>query len=140
PRGSVIDTDPEAGAEHRPNAPVDLVVSRGARLDVPDVVGLPEGTAMQRLREAGFEVEVADERVYSEEEPGTVARQSPAGGGSAAAGETVRLAISKGPEMIVVPDVRGKPEDEAVEILQDAGFEVNVNRLFLTGTVFNQSV
>jgi eukaryotic-like serine/threonine-protein kinase len=50
------------------------------------------------------------------------------------------LTISKGPEMIVVPDVRGRSEEEATDILQDAGFEVNVNQLFFTGTVFNQSI
>ncbi|MGP4113102.1 Stk1 family PASTA domain-containing Ser/Thr kinase [Streptomyces sp. 4N509B] len=140
PRGSVISTTPAPGEEVRPNTAVDLVVSRGAEIDVPGVVGLPEGTAAQRLRDAGFEVEVAPERVHSQEEAGTVARQTPAGGTTAGAGDTVTLTVSRGPEMIVVPDVRGLDEDEAVEILQEAGFEVNVNRLFFTGTVFNQSV
>jgi serine/threonine-protein kinase len=140
PRGSVIDTSPAPGEERRPNSAVDLVVSRGEEIDVPDVVGVPEGTAMQRLGEEGFEAEVAAERVFSQEEAGTVARQSPGAHATAGAGDTITLTISKGPEMIVVPDVRGRPEDEAIEILEDAGFEVNVNRLFFTGTVFNQSV
>ncbi len=42
--------------------------------------------------------------------------------------------------MIVVPDVRGESEEEGRRILEDAGFEVNVNRLFFTGTIFNQSI
>ncbi|MGP3971566.1 Stk1 family PASTA domain-containing Ser/Thr kinase [Streptomyces sp. 6N223] len=140
PRGSVIDTDPAPGEERPANSAVDLVVSRGAEIDVPDVVGLPEGTAMQELSEAGLEVEVAEERVFSEEEAGTVAAQTPAAHASAGAGDTIVLTISKGPEMIVVPDVRGRPEDEATDILEEAGFEVNVNQLFFTGTVFNQSI
>uniref|UniRef100_UPI00140D76A3 Stk1 family PASTA domain-containing Ser/Thr kinase n=1 Tax=Streptomyces sp. YIM 98790 TaxID=2689077 RepID=UPI00140D76A3 len=139
-RGAVIATDPPTGTELRPDTAVGLVVSRGAEVRVPGVVGLPEGTAQQQLREAGFEVEVAAERVFSEQPEGTVADQDPAGGSTAGEGETVTLTISKGPEMVVVPDVRGLPEDEATRVLEDAGFEVNVQRFFFTGTVFNQSV
>ncbi|KAB8168647.1 Stk1 family PASTA domain-containing Ser/Thr kinase [Streptomyces sp. 3MP-14] len=140
PRGAVIESDPEPGAERRPETAVNLVVSRGQELSVPNVVGEPEGSAMQRLREAGFDVEVAEERVHSEEEAGTVAEQSPVGGESAGEGDTVELTISQGPEMIMVPDVRGEDEDEARRILEDLGFRVDVNQLFFTGTVFNQSV
>ncbi|SFC72927.1 serine/threonine protein kinase [Streptomyces aidingensis] len=139
-RGAVIATDPAIGTELRPDTPVDLVVSRGAEVEVPDVLGLPEGTAQQRLREAGFEVEVAAGRVFSEFPAGAVAEQDPAGDSRAGEGETVTLAISKGPEMVVVPDVRGLGEDDAVRVLEDAGFEVSVQRFFFTGTVFNQSV
>ncbi|SOD58735.1 serine/threonine protein kinase [Streptomyces zhaozhouensis] len=140
PRGAVISSDPEPGAELRPDSPVDLVVSRGRELSVPNVVGEAEGTAIQRLAEAGFEVEVVPERVHSEEEAGTIAEQTPAAGESWAEGETVELSVSKGPEMIMVPDVRGEDEDEATRVLEDLGFEVNVNRVFITGQVFNQSV
>ncbi|MGW7293901.1 Stk1 family PASTA domain-containing Ser/Thr kinase [Streptomyces xiamenensis] len=140
PRGSVISTDPAPGTEKRPDAAVALVVSRGAEIEVPEVIGTAEGTAMQQLTEAGFEVEIAPERVFSEEESGTVAEQSPVAGESAGEGDVITLTISKGQEMIEVPDVRGESEDEARRILEDAGFEVNVNRLFFTGTVFNQSI
>ena len=140
PRGAVIESDPEPGAERRPETPVDLLVSRGQELSVPNVVGEAEGSATQRLSEAGFDVEVAAERVYSEEEAGTVAEQSPAPGESLGEGDTMELTISRGPEMIMVPDVRGMGEDEATRTLEELGFEVDVNQLFFTGTVFNQSV
>ncbi|UED83706.1 Stk1 family PASTA domain-containing Ser/Thr kinase [Streptomyces profundus] len=140
PQGSVIETDPEPGVERRPGTAIDLVVSRGQEIPVPGVVGEAEGTAIQRLTEAGFEVEVIPERVHSEEEAGTVAEQSPEAWESAAEGDTVELTISKGPEMILVPDVRGMSEGDAKETLEDLGFRVNVNQLFFTGTVFNQSI
>ncbi|MFB4196854.1 Stk1 family PASTA domain-containing Ser/Thr kinase [Streptomyces carpaticus] len=140
PRGSVLSTDPAAGTEKRPDAAVALVVSRGPQLDVPDVTGIAEGTAIQQLTEAGYEVEIAPERVFSEEESGTVAEQSPEAGEAAGEGDVITLTISKGQEMIVVPDVRGESEEEGRRILEDAGFEVNVNRLFFTGTIFNQSI
>ena len=54
PQGSVIETDPEPGVERRPGTAIDLVVSRGQEIPVPGVVGEAEGTAIQRLTEAGF--------------------------------------------------------------------------------------
>ncbi|ARQ71234.1 serine/threonine protein kinase [Streptomyces marincola] len=140
PRGSVIETDPVAGEQRRPDSAVGLVVSRGREVSVPDVVGLPEGTAIEELTSRGLEVEIADERVYSDEESGTVAEQSPGAGESLGEGDTVELAVSRGPELIEVPDVRGMDEDEARDTLEAEGFEVDVNRVFFTGTVFNQSV
>ncbi|MGK5532291.1 Stk1 family PASTA domain-containing Ser/Thr kinase [Streptomyces sp. URMC 129] len=140
PRGSVIETDPPAGEERRPNQAVDLAVSKGREVTVPDVSGLGEAAATRALQALGLEVEVESERVHSEEDAGTVAEQSPRAGESTGEGDTVHLTLSKGPEMIVVPDVRGMREDEAREVLEEAGFEVDVNRLFFTGEVFNQSV
>ncbi|RKN42282.1 Stk1 family PASTA domain-containing Ser/Thr kinase [Streptomyces hoynatensis] len=140
PRGSVLRTDPEAGAERRPDSEVNLVVSKGREVRVPDVVGLSRQEAVDRLREAGFEPKVNEERVYSEEDAGHVAAQSPGAGGSAAEGDRITLTLSRGPEQVVVPDVEGMDEDEARDALEEAGFEVTVRRLFFTGTVFNQSV
>ncbi|MDT0447280.1 Stk1 family PASTA domain-containing Ser/Thr kinase [Streptomyces johnsoniae] len=140
PRGSVIETDPAAGEQRRPDSAVGLAVSKGREVFVPDVTGLPEGSAIEELTSQGFEVDVEEERVFSEEESGTVAEQSPTAGESTGEGDTVQLTISKGPEMIEVPDVRGMSEGEARETLEDEGFEVDVNRVFFTGTVFNQSV
>ncbi|WP_326599477.1 Stk1 family PASTA domain-containing Ser/Thr kinase [Streptomyces sp. NBC_01803] len=140
PRGSVIETDPPAGEERRPNQAVDLAVSRGREITVPDVTGFGEAAATRALEALGLEVEVESERVYAEEEAGTVAEQSLRAGESTGEGDTIRLTLSKGPEMIVVPDVRGMDEGEARDVLEAAGFEVDVNRLFFTGEVFNQSV
>ncbi|MCG3042244.1 Stk1 family PASTA domain-containing Ser/Thr kinase [Streptomyces sp. S1A] len=139
-RGSVARTEPGAGSVRRPGTAVALVLSKGARVEVPGVVGEDEGTARQRLEEAGLKVRTAPERVFSEEDEGTVARQSPREGAVAAEGDTVTLTVSKGPEMIEVPDVEGLEESEARQALEEAGFEVKVRRVFFTGTVFDQSV
>ncbi|MDG9700902.1 Stk1 family PASTA domain-containing Ser/Thr kinase [Streptomyces sp. DH37] len=139
-RGSVTRTEPGTGSVRRPGTAVALVVSKGARIEVPGVVGEAEGTARQRLEEAGLRVRTAPERVFSEEDEGAVARQSPREGAVAAEGDTVTLTVSKGPDMVEVPDVEGMGEDEARRALEDAGFEVRVRRVFFTGTVFDQSV
>ena len=139
PRGKVVTTDPTPGTERRSGSAVALTVSKGEPLDVPDVVGEDESAARDALREEGFKVRVADRRVFSEEDEGAVARQSPADGSVRERGATVTLTLSKGQDMVEVPDVEETGEDEARRKLEDAGFKVKVRRLFVGDTVFNQS-
>jgi beta-lactam-binding protein with PASTA domain len=139
PRGSVVRTEPAAGTERRPGTAVELVLSKGREIAVPDVSGQDEETARETLRGAGLKVAVAGERLHSSHEKGTVARQSPSAGGVAAAGDTVRLVLSKGPEPVRVPDVEDLSAQAAREALEAAGFTVEVRKVFFGDTVFNQS-
>lgn len=53
------------------------------------------------------------------------------------------LTISKGPEMVEVPDVVGDSVDDAKQTLEDAGFQVDEDRGLLNlfgNTVKSQSV
>ncbi|MEW2458434.1 Stk1 family PASTA domain-containing Ser/Thr kinase [Streptomyces albus] len=138
-QGSVVTTDPGAGSRRRPGAAVALTVSKGAPVEVPDVVGEAQGDAVSELEDEGLKVRIAAQRVHSEEDKGAVARQSPTDGARLAKGDTVTLTLSKGPEVVEVPDVEGGSEDEAREKLERAGFEVTVRRIFFGDTVFNQS-
>ncbi|MFG2587353.1 Stk1 family PASTA domain-containing Ser/Thr kinase [Streptomyces sp. NPDC048438] len=141
-RGKVIRTDPRAGTERHPDSAVALVVSKGSPVDVPDVSGLSVEDATAALDEAGLKAKVLSDRVNSPEAAGEIARQSPGSGAEAAEGDTVELTVSKGPRMLQVPDVKGKDVDEARSTLEDAGFEVKVDRPFLSfsDTVGSQSV
>ncbi|WP_372348732.1 Stk1 family PASTA domain-containing Ser/Thr kinase [Streptomyces sp. KL116D] len=143
PKGSVISTDPVAGTTRKSGSAVALVVSKGTPVDVPDVTGDSEDDAVAELEEAGLKVEIATDRVNSEEDKGDVAEQSPGAGKQLAEGDTVTLTISKGPVMVEVPDVTGKKVDEAHAELEAAGFKVDEDRglLGLFGdTVKDQSV
>ncbi|MEU6116474.1 Stk1 family PASTA domain-containing Ser/Thr kinase [Streptomyces sp. NPDC047117] len=141
-KGSVIRTDPAAGAKRRPDTAVALTVSRGRAIDVPGVVGDERADAADELREAGFRVKIAAQPVYSPEDKGTVARQSPGEGKPLGEGDTVTLTLSKGPQMVEVPDVGGEKAADAKKTLEDAGFEVEVKKPFLfpSDTVDSQSV
>ncbi|POX60325.1 serine/threonine protein kinase [Streptomyces sp. Ru62] len=143
PRGSVIGTTPEAGTERHAGSAIALIVSKGSPIDVPDVTGDDLESAKQELTDAGLKVKVAEERINSEYDEGEVAAQSPGDGREAAEGDTVTLTLSKGPEMVEVPDVVGDSVDDAHQALEDAGFEVKEDRglLGLFGdTVKKQSV
>ncbi|MGW6458422.1 Stk1 family PASTA domain-containing Ser/Thr kinase [Streptomyces sp. NPDC055078] len=141
PQGSVISTDPAAGAGRSPDSAVAIVVSKGAPIAVPDVTGDPVEGATAELEGAGFRVVIASDRVNSPQEAGTIARQSAPEGSELASGDTVTLTVSKGPRMIDVPDVVGKGVDEARSALESAGFQVKVEKSFpfLGDTVESQS-
>ncbi|MFJ7345463.1 Stk1 family PASTA domain-containing Ser/Thr kinase [Streptomyces sp. NPDC101110] len=128
PRGSVVSARPADGTKVRAGTAVELVVSKGAPIDIPDVTGSDEADARTELTEAGLKVKIATEQVNSSEyDKGQVVRQTPASG-TAAEGDTVTLTLSKGPEMIEVPDVVGDNVDDARQALEGAGFEVDEDR------------
>ncbi|MDN3057713.1 Stk1 family PASTA domain-containing Ser/Thr kinase [Streptomyces sp. SRF1] len=141
-QGSVLSTSPGSGSVRRPETAVSIVVSQGRPVDVPDVVGDSVAEARSTLQEEGFKVKVAERQVFSEEDKGSVAAQSPSADDRAAKGDTVTLTVSKGPQMIEVPDVTGLKVDEAKQQLEEAGFKVNVDKalLFPGNTVKDQSV
>ncbi|MER6332623.1 Stk1 family PASTA domain-containing Ser/Thr kinase [Streptomyces sp. NPDC001034] len=142
-RGAVISTAPGSGTERHAGSAIALTVSKGSPIDVPDVTGDDPADAEQELTDAGLKVKIAGEQVNSAYDKGKVARQSPGDGSQAAAGDTVTLTLSKGPEMIEVPDVTGDSVDDAHQALEGAGFKVEEDRgiLGLFGdTVKKQSV
>ncbi|MER6029093.1 Stk1 family PASTA domain-containing Ser/Thr kinase [Streptomyces sp. NPDC001851] len=142
-KGSVIATTPKAGIKRHAGSAIALTVSKGSPIDVPDVTGDDVDEAKQELTDAGLKVVIAPEQVNSDVDKGKVARQSPADGGQAAEGDTVTLTLSKGPQMVEVPDVTGDSVDDAHKALEGAGFKVDEDRglLGLFGdTVKKQSV
>ncbi|MDP9807112.1 serine/threonine-protein kinase [Trueperella bonasi] len=141
PAGIVIAQQPEAGASVPHSTEVALTVSLGREpISVPDLTGVDEATAIERLGE--YELEATTTEAHSETTPeGHVMDQSPQAGETLYRGDTVTLTISLGPEPIEVPDVFGLQEGEATEILEEAGFVVSYDRFLggYFGTVRAQS-
>ena len=135
--GNVISSTPDVGATLKRDAAVALVVSKGPQpVDVPDVVDKKVDDAKQAITKAGFQVKVSsvyDENVAKDH----VISQLPAGG-QAPKGSTVSIVASKGPPLVPLPDVLGKPVGQATRILQDAGFQVRAYGPS-SGRVFSQS-
>lgn len=129
PVGTVISSSPQAGEQLTRKSATALVVSAGpAPIDVPNLLSMRQAEAEAALNELGLQLAV-DEEVYSSEIPaGHVAVQTPEQG-TVAAGSTVRVQVSKGPEYIQIPSVMGQPVDEAVATLEDAGFAVDTRKM-----------
>lgn len=78
------------------------------RRAVADVRHASSGVAAQRLQRDGFTPQIvtkSDER----EPAGQVLAQSPAPGALLRSGDAVRLTVSSGPPLVVVPDLLGEP-------------------------------
>ena len=94
------------------------------QVTVPGVVGQEVTAATQALEAEGFTV--ATEFVNDPAPPNQVIAQDPEAAAEADEGSTVTLTVSQGPEPVTVPDVVGRTQTEANQILTQAGFVVNV--------------
>ena len=86
-------------------------------------------TASQILQNRGFEVDIVTV-VNPDVERDHVASQDPRPDTEAPEGSTVTITVSGGPGDAAVPAVAGRPQDEAEQALEDAGFKTRVERVF----------
>ncbi len=92
PAGTVIRTSPPANTQVPQNSSVAVFVSKGPQ-KVPNVVGLQQAQAEQKLRSAGF-VPSAKPDDTSTQPKGTVTQQVPDAGQTASQGSTVYIFVS----------------------------------------------
>jgi serine/threonine-protein kinase len=89
-------------------------------VSVPKVAGITEQLAVDKIRQAGLNPQVA--RDFSDSvEKGTVIDQSPAAGDKVAKHSNVQITVSKGKETVKVPSVIGMNRDAAITTLVNAG-------------------
>ncbi|NAZ83874.1 Stk1 family PASTA domain-containing Ser/Thr kinase [Kineococcus sp. R8] len=137
PDGSVVGTTPAVGVLANHDSPVDLVVSRGREpIPVPEVVGRTLDEARTAITDAGL-VPGEPEAETSETAPaGQVLDQAPQSG-TLFRGDTVRLTVSSGPPLVVIPRVQGQQVAAARSVLEGLGFRVSVQNVLggIFGTV-----
>ena len=90
--------------------------------DVPEVVGLTEEEARDRLAEEGFGVAV-ERRESAENDEGRVLEQSVPAGEEARRGSRVALAVGGGPRTVQAPELVGLTPTKAEEELEEAGLK-----------------
>jgi serine/threonine-protein kinase len=128
PQGQVISTSPAADTLVKRAAAIDLVISQGREpIQLADWTGQPVDQAVAAMTEAKLKVD-ATKQAWSDTVPkGAVVSQSPATG-TLFKGGLVTLVVSKGPQLVAVPDVVGRQEQAARSILEHLGFTVKVER------------
>ena len=103
---------------------VDLTFSSGPeQVTVPNLVGLPQSEAINRLQTAGLQVGAITSE-NSDQPAGTVLDSNPKEGDEVDKGKAVDLVISTGE--VEVPDVVGETQSAAEGILTREGFDPNV--------------
>jgi eukaryotic-like serine/threonine-protein kinase len=137
--GTVLDQGPEPGVQLQSGAEMLIVVAANAQASVPNVTGMKVDAAKEALTAAKLTPQV--QQVDSNQPAGLVLSQDPVAGTKVAGGSNVRLAVSKGPEMVVVPSLRGLSLENATQKLSDAGLTARIIRVSSSepeGTVIAQ--
>ena len=123
-QGRVIESRPDPRSQLEIGRTVTLVVSRGREnVAIPDVRALDRDGARSRIERLDLEVAFR-ERETNDEEPGQVLEQDTAPGTEVEKGTQVTVTVAKEPAEAEVPDVVGKDVNEALDLLDEAGFRV----------------
>ena len=122
---TVSEQNPRAGTEADEGSTVEISVSLGLRVPVPDVVGKPTGEATQIL--ADEQLQTRERRTFSDNvAAGRVARTEPAVGARVECQSVVSVFTSRGAQLVTVPDVLGQQESAAEAAVRDVGLVPNV--------------
>ena len=128
PRGMVVRTDPAASTMVARGGRITLIVSSGkGPITVPDVRGMKEKKAREKLSLAGLKVAKEVKRVPSTAKlKGKVVRLNVPFGSSVSPKQEVTMMIGTGDSSIYIPATQGMTVERATANLEDAGFKVNV--------------
>ncbi|WP_179199964.1 Stk1 family PASTA domain-containing Ser/Thr kinase [Streptomyces sp. NRRL B-24572] len=132
---------PRAGRRRPPRGPLIAVVAvllalglgagvwyinSGQFTRVPAVLGQSEAAATKRLTDAGLDVGTTKRAFSDVYERGTVMAVDPAPGERVRGNGTVTLTLSRGPQIVKVPNLKGKPLAEAKRVLEQEGLAPGV--------------
>ena len=145
PVGVVVSQTPEAGSTVKEERTITIYVSKGGEeMEMPNLRGLKQSDAIDRLQQMGLRLGSAYE-TFSDEDSGTVISQDPRSGTRISKGQSVDITVSKGQKIkkVSVPNVKGVPSDRAHTMIEGSGLKVgSVSEEASTqaaGTVVSQS-
>ena len=155
-KGRVISQSIEAEKRISVQTEVELIVSLGslseetAVLTVPDLIGLTQKEAVEMLKqmkqEYGFTYSLGEVKSqHSKRVPkGGIISQSLKAGSEVRTNETIQIVVSKGPQMIQVPDIVYMTQEMAVKKMEKAGLQVQIqteyNSQVVEGLVIRQDL
>ena len=143
--GEIIFQSEDKGDMIKKNTTIVVVMSSGVgEVSVPDVKGLDETSAINKLQDNGFKYS----RDYANSDTvasGQVISQTPDVGAKAKKGDSISIVVSQGKAPVVVPKVVGKSETDARNELSGAGLTVTSvtkenSDTVAAGNVISQSI
>ena len=141
--GRVIQSIPEAGGRVDQGGTVKLIISKGPeRFVLPQVKGLTASAARTELGKIPVSLQPDSEEFNSKIPTGYVIDSDPPSGEKVKRNALVVIRISKGIEQVALASYVGKSADQALNELQDAGFNVKPTYAYsetqLAGEVVSQ--
>jgi serine/threonine-protein kinase len=120
--GFVISQSADEGDMVSTDEKVTITVSSGqGDLDIPNVVGMTDDSAIKSLQDKGFKYN-RNYEYSSDVAEGQVISQTPTGTGQK--GDTITIVVSAGIESVQVPNVQGKTQSDAANTLASFGLSV----------------
>jgi len=117
-----------AGTQVLAGSIVNLVSSAGP---IPPVAGLSVNDAQRLLQSVGLTGIVGGDGAFSDSVPeGSIVEIQITDADVIAPGDTVTLVVSRGPELVTIPDVVGDTIEVAKRKLEDLGLTVRVSTVF----------
>jgi serine/threonine-protein kinase len=136
PVGTVVGTSPPAGSTWPQTKTVTILVAAGPPL--PDFTGQSIDAVRQLASQNNVKLQEESD-TNSQDPAGTVVSQEPAAGAMFQPGQTVVVRVSTGPQLVNVPDPIGMDATDATQLLENAGFQVKVNRFGFSNKVWDYS-
>lgn len=132
----VISQDIEADNKVKYGTLITIVVSKGIeQITLPDVINTSAEDAKNTLEKLGFSVAV-EEQFSKTITKGNIVSQSVLAGKQADKGSTIKLIISKGRDLVKVPNIKGMSLQKAEQTLKDADlYLVTENKLQFSNTI-----
>ncbi len=129
--GYIIEQTPAPGEKIPPGSDIEVTVSKGGEttpLQVPNLIGLTSVEAEDLIEDFGL-TRGSITKEYSEAfTEGLIISQEPAPGETAEAGQAINFAISKGEELILIPNIIGEDFIEASNYLISLGLNIQSNK------------
>ena len=142
--GKVISSEPAGGAQADEKSAVTLTLSKGPeRYTIPNLAKRTVTDAEAAITGSNLTVGTTTQAYNSTVGKGLVVSTSPKAGSSVKRNTVVNLIVSKGPEILKVPNVTGQTSSAAQSALSKAGFKSAVSLQYsesvAKGVVISQS-
>lgn len=139
----IISQKEKAGTEVEEGSTIHIVVCSVTMISVPDVTNQKADEAKISLEGLGITVNVTE--VYSDAVESTkIISQEPKAGTEIEYGQEVTITVSKGEELIEIPDVTGLKQSDAKSKLKSLAMKVDIKETYsddvAKGKVISQSV
>ena len=131
PQGKIISSDPAGGGRVAPNGSVSAIISKGQeRYNVPDLKGLSQDAAVGVLTKTNLTLGDVQQEYSADVPLGFIIRTLPPVGEKVKRNSQVTIVLSKGIEQVTLADYKGKPGEQALNELTNAGFDVQSQYVF----------
>jgi len=127
PEGYIIEQSPEANSIIKENGKVRVIISAFsnlAKVEAPNIIGLEVDQALELLEEEGLVLGVVSSESSDLFEIDIIIEHSPPFGTAMSRGDSIDIVVSKGPEKIIVPNIKGLELTYALRHLEALGIKV----------------